>query len=71
MPKRLNDENIIARENKRVRLSMDEKKNVLLLLDEIPTLGLRKAARIISEKLNKKIGTFIMNNVVLDNDSKF
>ena len=55
MPKRKNSET--NEDNKRTRLSLDEKKKILLLLEEISDLGMTKAAKIVSAKMEKRSRT--------------
>ena len=62
MPKRKNSET--NDDNKRTRLSLDEKKTILLLLEEIPDLGMIKAARIVSAKMEKEVGRTVLQSMV-------
>ena len=62
MPKRKNSEK--NEDNKRTRLSLDEKKKILLLLEDIPDLGMIKASKLVSAKMEKEIGRTVLQSMV-------
>ena len=51
-------------DNKRTRLSLDEKKKILLLLEDIPDLGMIKASKLVSAKMEKEIGRTVLQSMV-------
>ena len=62
MSKRKNSEK--NEDNKRTRLSLDEKKKILLLLEDIPDLGMIKASKLVSAKMEKEIGRTVLQSMV-------